>query len=345
VSTLSHALRFATPGPPSKVVQYLPVQGSPPLGPGEVRLRMLAAPVNPADLNFIQGAYGRAPTFAADVTDTPTSPTGIEGCGRVEESRDPRFAEGQHVIVLRALGTWSEFLVARGDDLFDLHSDMPVQQAAMLKINPMTAWRMLRDFVALESGSWIALNAANSGVGRCVIQIARLMGWRTVCFVRNQSERVVELQSLGADLVFEDAGSEAYRAALGQLEGKRPVLALNAVGGLSAGNLLQILDVGGCMVTYGGMSLRNVQISTSQLIFRNLQARGFWLSHWLSNASSLQVAGEYARLSDWVASGKLVQAIDQAYPLADFQFAFARAQEPYRTGRVLFDMESSVVRP
>ena len=45
--------------------------------------------------------------------------------------------------------------------------------AAMLAINPPTALALLKEFVALERGDWVIQNAANSGVGRAVIQLAR----------------------------------------------------------------------------------------------------------------------------------------------------------------------------
>lgn len=45
--------------------------------------------------------------------------------------------------------------------------------AATLSVNPTTAYRMLRDFVPLEKGDTIIQNAANSAVGRAVIQVNR----------------------------------------------------------------------------------------------------------------------------------------------------------------------------
>ena len=42
-------------------------------------------------------------------------------------------------------------------------------QSAMLKINPITAWHMLHDFVALKRGDWFIQNAANLGAGRAGI--------------------------------------------------------------------------------------------------------------------------------------------------------------------------------
>ena len=63
----------------------------------------------------------------------------------------------------------------------------------MLKINPMTAWRMLHDFVQLRPRDWLIQNAANSAAGRAVIQISRELGYRTVNIVR-RPELIEELK-------------------------------------------------------------------------------------------------------------------------------------------------------
>ena len=65
------------------------------------------------------------------------------------------------------------------DKLIVVPNDIAPEQAAMLKINPITAWRMLHDFVRLEKGDWVIQNAANSAVGRAVILLCRELGFRT----------------------------------------------------------------------------------------------------------------------------------------------------------------------
>ncbi|RYG32375.1 MAG: hypothetical protein EON93_11335 [Burkholderiales bacterium] len=73
-----NALRFHEFGKPAEVLRLESLELSP-LADGEVRLKILAAPVNPADLNLIEGTYGVKPEL-------PAVP-GIEGCGEVAESR------------------------------------------------------------------------------------------------------------------------------------------------------------------------------------------------------------------------------------------------------------------
>jgi trans-2-enoyl-CoA reductase len=64
-----------------------------------------------------------------------------------------------------------------------------------------------------------------------------------------------------------------------------PKLALNGVGGSSCGLLFRLLDPGGTLVTYGGMSRKPVTVSTAQLIFDDIRVRGYWQSRWMSEAS------------------------------------------------------------
>ncbi len=330
------ALRFAACGNPDKVLSITrtPVQE---LDDGEVLLRMVAAPINPADINFIQGVYGRRPNLG-DSQNGLGSPSGMEGFGIVEDSRASDLVPGDRVMVLDGLGTWGHYLRVPSARVLRIDAAIPAEQAAMLKINPMTALRLLTDFAHLQPGDWIVQNASNSGVGRCVIQISRLMGCRTINFVRRQEERVEELTGLGADLVLEDGDPGALKAVLVATQGTRPVLAINGVGGESAGNLLALIDREGCMVTYGGMSRRGVKVSTTQLIFQGLQLRGFWLRDWMQRASDNQIRTDYKQLNSWVSENSLLQAVDGLYPLEKYQEALHRAREEFRQGRVLFDL-------
>src|SRR5207248_10851014 len=120
---------------------------------------------------------------------------------------------------------------------------------AMLRINPATALRMLRDFVDLAAGDFVIQNAANSAVGRLVIQIAKANQWRTINLVR-RPELIDELRALGGDFVFLD--DDDVKGQIATATGGAPMrLALNCVGGDSALRLANALAPGGTLVTYG----------------------------------------------------------------------------------------------
>jgi NADPH:quinone reductase-like Zn-dependent oxidoreductase len=298
----------------------------PPPGANEVLVRMLAAPVNPADLNFIEGTYGVKPELPA----TP----GVEGCGVVETSNSTDFQPGDRVIFLRRAATWATHTVIAAEALFKLPPAIDPLQAAMLKVNPATAWRLLHGFGKPEAGAWIVQNAGNSAVGRCVIQLARDLGIRSVSLVR-RPELVDELKALGGDLVVMDdeAGLAAAKTALG---GATAALAFNAVGGDSALRLMNLLREGGVHITFGAMAKRPLTVPNGLLIFRDIQLRGLWVTRWIENAPAAEVRAVYADLAARVAAGTLVQPVDSTHALDDFPAALARLIAEDRTGKVLF---------
>jgi NADPH:quinone reductase-like Zn-dependent oxidoreductase len=185
-------LSYRQTGKPAEVLE---LNGFSPRLPdaGEVLVRILAAPINPADLNTIEGTYGVKPEL-------PAVP-GIEGCGVVVASTDAGFQAGDRVMFLRRASTWASHTTVAADGLFKLPAGIDPLQAAMLKVNPATAWQLLHGFSSLKPGDWIVQNAGNSAVARCVIQLARDLGIRTISFVRRIS-LVAELKQLGADEVF-----------------------------------------------------------------------------------------------------------------------------------------------
>ena len=135
-------------GEPAKVARCEAVE-LPPLGLADTLVEILAAPINPADLNVIEGKYPVRPSL-------PGTP-GVEGVGVVREigSGVTAVEAGDHVLLPHGLGTWREAAVVDASKLIVVPHGVDVMAAAMLKINPATALRMLRDFVALESGAWI----------------------------------------------------------------------------------------------------------------------------------------------------------------------------------------------
>lgn len=318
-------LVFHLTGKPAEVLSCEALE-LPPLSEGEVLLRLLAAPINPADLNTIEGTYGvKLPL--------PATP-GIEGVGEVIESRDPSFAPGDRAIFLRRSSTWATHAQVSGSTLFKLPVALDPLQAAMLKVNPATAWRLLTGFQQPEPGRWIVQNASNSGVGRCVVQLAKTLGIRTMNLVR-RPELAAELSALGADQVLTD-DDEGLARAKDLLGKERAKLAFNAVGGDSALRLMNLLGEGGIHITYGAMGRRPLTIPNGLLIFKDLQFRGLWVSRWIENSPPAEIEAVYGFLASEVAAGRLAQPVDSTFTLHDFSQALARANESRRDGKVIF---------
>ncbi|XP_067010662.1 enoyl-[acyl-carrier-protein] reductase, mitochondrial [Anabrus simplex] len=245
--------------------------------PNEVVIKMLAAPVNPADINTIQGVYPIKPPL-------PAIP-GNEGVGEIEAmgSEVVGLQKGDRVLPKGvAWGTWRSRAVCDANDLIKIPNQLGVVEAATLSVNPCTAYRMLKDFVKLQPGDTVIQNGANSACGQNVIQMCKAWGINSINIVRNR-DNICELRGylkdLGATYVFTEEEVRAIdlfkKAIL-----PKPRLALNCVGGKNALEMMRHLDQRGTMVTYGGMSRQPVSIPTSSLIFKDIRVFGFWMTRW-----------------------------------------------------------------
>jgi mitochondrial enoyl-[acyl-carrier protein] reductase / trans-2-enoyl-CoA reductase len=293
---------------------------------------MRYAPINPADLNTIEGTYGRQPELPA----TP----GNEGCGVIDAygSNVSGFSIGDTVICRNMnRGHWAQHLIIEAEKVLKLPAGIDLQQASMLRVNPVTAWHLLNHPQPLAPGTWIAHNAANSGVGRALIQLARAQNLHTLNFVR-RADLIPELSALGADAVFTD-DDEGLTNAKKHLADKALLTAANAVGGDSALRLMELLSPGGQLITYGAMSRRSLKVPNKFLIFKNLQLHGLWISRWYEKASLEERNGTLLHLASMIQKGLLHTAIDRIYPLDDYASAIQHAQSSSRSGKVLLDLQ------
>jgi trans-2-enoyl-CoA reductase len=290
---------------------------------------MMAAPINPADLNAIEGKYPVRPTLPA----TP----GMEGAGVVAElgSAVRNLAIGALVILPHGLGTWREACVVPAEKLVAVPEGIEPIQAAMLKVNPITAWRMLHDFVSLQPGDWVIQNAANSAAGRAAIQIARERGYRTVNVVR-RAELIEELRAEGGDVVLVD-GENLRDEVAAATESAQIRLALNAVGGENALRVAKTLASDGTMVTYGAMSLQPLCIPNGMFIFKNLRFTGFWVNKWYEAATPQQRAETFGPLFEMAKRGLLRAKAERTHPLSEAKAALEHAARNKRNGKILFE--------
>ncbi|KAI9331631.1 hypothetical protein BDR26DRAFT_824416 [Obelidium mucronatum] len=330
----SYAVGFAKHGSPAAVVSLARVSLAEPTS-NQVTIKFLASPINPADINQIQGTYPILPQFQSTVVDneTPFAIGGNEGVAEIVkvgselESLDKDWLRvGSRVVMRNAgFGTWRQFANAQVSFLIPLnHPGVKLHDAATLMVNPCTAYRMLTDFKKLNPGDVIIQNGANSAVGQAVIQIAKARNIKTINMIRGTlgpdnslprsdlQELKSKLVSMGASLVVteeEMRNRETNSKILELGNGSGPSLGFNCVGGKSATNMARVMAPAATMVTYGGMSKEPVAIPTGLLIFKDLVFRGFWMTRWNERCVSQGLDHEreamLEELAQLVSSGKL----------------------------------------
>lgn len=322
------AVRFAQFGNPADVltVDDLP---TPDPGPGQVLVRVTARPINPSDLFTVAGLYGSLPKLPA----TP----GLEGAGTIA-SLGPGvsgYQVGQRVVPLGVVGTWQEYLVLPAGSLIPIPAEITDEQAAMLVVNPTSAYLMLQEILHVEPGEWVLQNAANSAVGHFVIELCRHFGYRSINIVR-RLDVVEELRAAGADEVICETDEDVASRVKDITGGKGARHALDSVGGQSGSRLLTLLAPYGTLVVFGRIGgVPDLTVDSGRLLFGDQTIRGFWLTNWFRRASPEQVGGLLKTLVGLVASGVLHAPVEARYDLADIKQAVAAAQSRARRGKIL----------
>lgn len=292
---------------------------------GEVRVRLLAATINPSDYGMIAGSYGRLRELPAVA--------GREGVGVVEAIGRgvTRVGVGARVRFPEA-GAWQETACMPAANLLLVPADVPIEQAAFSFINPPTAYCLLQKMVDLAPGSWVVQNAGNSTVGLAVIQMAKTMGFKTISQVR-RGELIAPLKALGADhVVIEGSG---WAKQLKELTGGEPIkLALNSIGGESASDQIKALGEGGTQVTFGGMVGDLVRFPTRFLIFNDVRLVGFWWDQWCQKAGSQGLNQVMSAVYGMMRDGTLKLPVEATYSFAEYEAAIKHDQQP-RLGKVL----------
>ena len=297
VPTSTRAIAYDAHGHAPRVLRLreLPL---PPLGPSDVLVRFLASPVNPADVNTVEGTYPLRPDVFPAVG-------GHEGVGVVVraganvDARAFRAGPGDPTPALvvpdrPGLGTWREWAVIASRDVRKVAPGVPIETAAQLTVNPPTAYRMLTDYVTLRPGAHaVILNAATSAVSRAAIQMCASRRVDVVALLRARDDWDADadaLRALGATLVLpDDAAAIRTPDARKAIAALPPlVLGLNGVGGASSANVASALARDGALITYGGMARTPVWVPTGAAIFKNIRSKGFWLTRWTAEAKAAE---------------------------------------------------------
>lgn len=323
-STLMKSIIFEQTGKPGQILKATEV-ALPEPGPNEVRVKVIAAPINPSDIMFVQNLYGIRPQLP--------SGAGFEGVGVVDA-----VGEGVQIptgtrVSFTGVGSWSEYALAHEKALVPIPDEISDDLGAQLFVNPFTAYAMVQDS-GVPEGGWLLVTAVGSAFGKLVIQLCQMRGIKTIGTVR-RDDLNEELKALGLTEVI-NVETENLAARVKQItDGVGVACVLDAVGGHTATEALTCLAKAGTMIIYGLMSMQDPTINAGLLIFRELTIKGFWLTDWMRRVDSQtrqDVAQNVVRL---LASGKIQLPVEASYPLDQITEATEHAERPGRRGKIL----------
>jgi NADPH:quinone reductase-like Zn-dependent oxidoreductase len=318
-------------GDPEQVLQVRTDLPIPEPGKGQVRVRMIASPVNPSDLMTVRGVYGRRPEL-------PFTP-GYEGVGVVEAGSGfmARRVMGRRVAVLNGgatRGNWAEHVIIPARQAVPVSANLTDEQAATFFVNPATALVMTRYVLRVPKGAWLMQTAAGSALGRMVIRLGHYYGFRTLNVVRRR-EQIDELRRLGGTAVIATADGTITEQ-VAKATGGEPVRhALDCVGGATAADAAKAIGRDGRLLFYGTLGDDPMTLDTRELMKGQKRVEGFWLSEWAKDQGMLSMLLLFRKLNKLIASGVLATEIGPTFPLDGVKDAVREATKVGRQGKVL----------
>lgn len=204
----------------------------PTAGPGQVRVRVHAAGVNPVDWKRA-GPAGYRPGFdAAGVVDAVG--TGVTA-----------WRPGDPVIVFSDdPGAYADFIVVPAEYLARKPAAMSFAEAAGIPTVGFTAWNAIVDMGQVRPGMRVLVHGGSGGVGSAAVQIAKARGAYVLATASARNQAF--LRELGVDEPIDYTAGPFERAA-------RDVdVVLNTVDAETAARSVGLLKRGGLLVSVAG---------------------------------------------------------------------------------------------
>lgn len=305
-------------------------------GPGQLRIRVLAAALNHLDLFVLQGLPGVsvAPGWimGADavgiidgtdelaVVNPGVSDGTCEFCLRGQQSLCVSFRLlGEHLP-----GTIAEYIVVPAQNVARIPRETPIPQAAAFTLTNLTAWRMLVTRAQLRPGEHVLIQGIGGGVALSALQIAKQTGAH-VWVTSSSDERLARARELGADETINYRTTDVARE-IRSRTGKRGVdVVVDSVGEATWQSSLGALAKSGRLVTCGATSGPALHTDARRL---------FW-NQWTILGSTMGNQSEFAAIANELREGRLLPPIDSVFDIGHARDAFARLQSGEQFGKVV----------
>ncbi len=303
---------------------------TPSLAPGQVRVRMQLAAINPSDLITISGAY-RSRTSLPFVA-------GFEGFGVIEAVAGDvsGLNVGTRVLPLGSAGAWQSRKVTEAKWCFAVDPNLSDEDAATSYINPMTAWLMLTEAADISASTRVVISAAASTIGRMLIRLLNARGVEPVAIVRSKASAASLGGSAIERLIVTDNGNDLSSQLRAAWNGAAPDLALDAVGGTTGEVMIDALAPGGHCLHYGLLS--GQPLGRERPLRQDIRFELLALRDWVHRRTRPEIADALAKTARLVTDGTLASPIANIYPLTDYRTAFSENAQADRNGKILLNL-------
>ena len=304
---------------------------TPVAGPGEVRVRLEASGVNPADVGRRAGSY-RAMEFPRVVPDS-------DGAGIVDQVGDgvTRLAVGHRVWLFigqrngRAFGTAAEYIALPEQLVTPLPDSVPFAAGATLGIPGMTAWCCLFGDGPI-AGQTVLVTGGAGAVGHYAVQLAKWGGARVIATV-SSAFKAEQARLAGADLVIDYKTEDVVAKTMAYTEGRGVNRVVDVDFGGNIATTPKLMAMNSTIAVYATQGNRNPVVPMRELMERCIAVRALVL---FALPRPLLAAAQ-ADISKWLAAGKRIHNIAAQFALSDTAQAHLAVEKGNKLGTVVVD--------
>lgn len=273
--------------------------------PGQVRIKVHAAAVNPVD--WKQAAHAVPGTRLIPGRDL----SGV--IDAVGDAAGP-WRVGQAVIAIASGGSYAEYALASVSALATKPRRLTFEEAAGIPVTGETAWRALVTIANIKPGQRVLIHGGAGGVGSAAVQIAKARGAYVIATASPTHDDF--LRSLGADEVV-DYHNVRFEEKLKDID-----VALNTVDADTGARSIAIVRPGGILVSVAGAA------PAAQCEAARIRCA-------VTGPATGELLGSLSALAD---EGKFVVHIDRQFPLADAAQALALNRQGHTGGKIILEV-------
>src|SRR6266702_4016711 len=304
---------------------------TPSAGPGEVRVRLEASGVNPADVGRRGGGY-RPMEYPRVI---PNS----DGAGIVDQVGDgvTRLKVGQRVWLFngqrngRAFGTAAEYIALAEHLVTPLPDNVSFAQGATLGIPGMTAWCSLFCDGPIV-GQTVLITGGAGAVGHYAVQLAKWGGARVIATV-SSSAKAEQARLAGADLVIDYKTEDVVAKTMAFTEQRGVNRVIDVDFGGNIATTLKLMAMNSTIAVYATNGNRNPVVPMRELMEKCVALRALVL---FALPQPLLAAGQ-ADISKWLAAGTRIHNIAAQFALSETAQAHLAVEKGGKLGTVIVD--------
>ena len=257
----------------------------------EVLVKVQAAGVNFPDALMVQGKYQIA-------MDPPFTP-GNEVCGYVEETGDDVDLKiGTKVIALPPIGGFSEYVSVDKNLVIPVSEKVDSMAGASLPINYGTCYYALKRRANIQKNESLLVLGASGGIGTATIQLAKIMGVKTICAV-GSDEKAEYVKSLGADEIIRYDQVELKETVKELTDGKGVDVVMDPVGGDVTEQALRATAWNGRLLVIGFTDGNIPKIPLNLTLVKGVSIVGVWWGRW-TTTSPEETAEDFKELIEFI---------------------------------------------